>query len=184
MYKKLRSQPPAPPDEFIRYIPLTQGKFAIVDASDYEWLSQWHWAAEYHTSDNKWRAKRNTTKTIGQKLIQKTIYMHRQIINAPDGVQVDHVDGNPLNDQRGNLRLATHQQNMCNQGPHVNNACGYKGVYREKGCNSWRAEIKFNRRKFRLGSFPSPQEAAKAYEQAARRLHGEFARTEPFKRSA
>jgi hypothetical protein len=91
-------------------------------------------------------------------------------------LMIDHRDGDPLNNRWDNLRRATRSQNNANRGPHRNNACGLKGVSRNR--SGWRATIHKNRRRHYLGIFRTPQAAHAAYEAAARKLFGEFARTE------
>ncbi len=101
--------------------------------------------------------------------------MHRHLLNAPVGMQVDHIDGNGLHDWRANLRLATPAQNQQNRGMPANNISGFKGVrfYKE---GVWIASIGHNGKHSCLGRFPTAQEASAAYIEAAKRLHGEFAR--------
>jgi HNH endonuclease/AP2 domain len=89
---------------------------------------------------------------------------------------IDHRDGNPSNNRWSNLRRATRSQSNANRRLHRSNTCGLKGVSRRRG--RWRARIYKNRRVHRLGDFSTPQAAHAAYAKAARRLHGEFARTE------
>jgi hypothetical protein len=102
--------------------------------------------------------------------------MHRQILGAPPGQQVDHINGDTLDNRRVNLRLATHGQNQHNRGKYRNNKSGYKGVSWDKAAGKWRAQIKFNNKKYNLGRYHDPIEAALAYDAAAIRLHGAFAR--------
>jgi hypothetical protein len=91
-------------------------------------------------------------------------------------VVIDHRDGNPFNNRWDNLRRATVSQNNANRRVQRNNACGFKGVRRE--WRRWRARISKNGRTCHLGSFATPEEAHTAYVAAARKLYGEFARTE------
>lgn len=163
-----------PPD--VRLIPLTQGKFAMVDASDYEFLMQWKWCAQ-RKKGNYWRAVRRDAQ-------DNYVYMHRQIIGAPKESKVDHRDGDALHNWRGNLRLATNSQNLCNRGPDRNNTSGFKGVHWDKSKNKWAAEIHINNRKVFLGRFSDINAAATAYADAATKYHGHFARTQPFRKSA
>lgn len=151
-------------------IPLTQGQVALVDNEDYEWLMQWKWFA--HRTHGGWVAGRNSEKKCG-----KQIWMHRLIINAPNGLQVDHKDGNGLNNTRVNLRLATHSQNQHNRGKSRINKSGYKGVSWDKSKGKWYATIYINSKQINLGRYQTPEMAAIAYDEAARKYHGEFAKT-------
>lgn len=166
-----------PPD--VRLIPLTKGKFAIVDAADFGWLSRIKWQAEY--VNGFWIAK--STKRQGTKKM-KHLRMHRLILGAPAGIQVDHRDGNTLHNWRGNLRLATCQQNLFNRGLNRNNRSGAKGVTWDKVNEKWIAQIGVNRKNIKLGRFTDKSVAIKAYEEAAKKYAGEFARWEPFDRTA
>jgi hypothetical protein len=106
------------------------------------------------------------------------------ILNAPKGIDVDHRDGDGLNNRRSNIRLATPSQNMSNHGPHKQNTSGYKGVTWNKARSKWVAQISFNRRNIGLGYFTEKEKAIEAYRNAASVLHGEFARFTPFQRAA
>lgn len=176
MPKKLRSQPPAPPDDSSRYIPLTRGKFALVDASNFDWLSQWNWYAQLRQragSRNKtYYAATCTPRSVGKT----TILMHRVILGAPHGIEVDHEDGDGLNNRRSNIRLATSTQNKCNVGKRSNNTSGFKGVHWHKPSGMWHARITVNGKTFSLRYHRNKEQAAKAYEEAAKKYHGEFAR--------
>lgn len=154
-------------------IPLTQGKIAIVDAADYEWLNQWKWCAWKVKTHHTYYAIR--TQRINGK--NTTIRMHRLILDAKGGEQADHIDGNGLNNSRDNLRIATPLQNTHNSRRPINNTSGYKGVYWHKRTGKWMARININNKRKHLGLFTSPEEAAKAYDTAALELHGAFART-------
>ncbi len=151
----------------IRLIPLTKGKFAIVDAADYEWLSQWKWCAKKGL--NTWYAVRRSSKT-GQKTL-----MHRLITGAPDHLLVDHINRNGLNNTQKNLRPCTHTQNMHNQGPRRNSSSKYKGVQWHKGSKAFVAIITCDGKRYHLGSFKDEIEAAKAYDKKAKLLFEEFA---------
>jgi hypothetical protein len=87
---------------------------------------------------------------------------------------VDHINGKTGDDRIANLRLATHQENLCNRGKPRNNTSGYKGVHRHQGM--WRARIAVNGRSISLGLYHNPEEAHRAYAIAAERYHGDFAR--------
>ena len=149
-------------------IPLTQGYVAIVDDEDFEYINQWKW-----WYNNSHYACRNIT--IGKKK-QAVILMHRLILDAPKGLQVDHIDGNGLNNQRSNLRLATNQENQMNRRPHGKTS-KYKGVcfYRFHKKISWLAQIKIGKAHMNLGYHSTEEEAAKAYDAKAKELFGEYA---------
>lgn len=148
-------------------IPLTQGKFALVDDDVYEWASKHKWYA--HRNGNKWYARRR-----GKPPDMKTIRLHNEIMKAGS---VDHINGDGLDCRRENMRLATKSENSRNRGPNANNTCGYKGVYIDKGSGKWRARIRASDKRLHLGYFATPEAAARAYDEAARKHHGEFAKT-------
>ena len=108
-----------------------------------------------------------------------TITLHRLILTAPRGVCVDHIDGDPLNNCRSNLRLANHSQNGANRAKSVNNTSGYVGVYvrRGKKGNRYNAMAHMSRKMLTFGAFDTAQEAARAYDRAKIAHYGEFART-------
>jgi len=111
----------------------------------------------------------------------RKIFMHREIAKRMGldlSNEIDHKDNNGLNNRRENLRTATHAQNNQNKGKSKNNTSGYKGVNWEKRRNKWRARIYFNKNYIHLGYFNDIEEAAKAYEKAAKKYHGKFARIE------
>lgn len=149
-----------------REIPLTQGKFAIVDDADYEYLMQWKWCANFQ--HGIWYAVRTVRPTL--------IRMHRIILDAPSGIVVDHRDGNGLNNSRSNIRLCTTSQNLHNISRIKGSSSTYKGVSWCKSRQVWEAQIKCNGISKYLGRFADELEAAKAYDEAARILHGKFAR--------
>jgi hypothetical protein len=148
-------------------IPLAGGDFVIVDAADLDWLRQWSWRADVRNAGYARRAE----SVAGAR---HTILMHRQILGAPDGVQVDHVNGYGLDNRRANLRLCTAGENACNVGLRRDNRAGFKGVRQDK--EWWMARIQKGGRTVYLGCFRSAEEAARAYDVAALAHHGEFAR--------
>lgn len=154
-----------------KLLPLTKGQFAAVDVEDYEWLSRWKW-----TASNKGYAYRCSGPLESNDRKRRTIKMHRLIMLAPEGSQVDHIDGNKANNRRFNLRLASGNQNQWNRGKRRTNTSGFKGVMFRKECGKWRACITAHRSKHSLGSFTTPEAAHAAYAEAAKRLHGAFHR--------
>lgn len=160
----------------MREIPLTQGKVALVDDKDYAVLMVHKWYA--HRMGKNWYA-------IRRKPGEDHESMHRRLcdgLNDCISLQVDHIDGNGLNNQRHNLRVATRNQNIRNQSKHRNNMSLYKGVSfvsAGKGgriTDGWAARIAINCKRKYLGTYATAELAAHAYDDAARRLHGEFAR--------
>lgn len=149
-------------------IGLTQGKFALVDDDDYEWLMQWKW----HYSNTGY-AVRNSPYVNGKR---KTISMHREIMKTPDYMDTDHRDLKRLNNQRYNLRVCTRSQNCQNKFRSSKNTSGYKGVVWHKKLEKWQAQIQRTKKNTHLGYFDTPEEAAYAYDVAARKRFGEFAR--------
>lgn len=101
--------------------------------------------------------------------------MHRFILDAPTGLEVDHIDKDGLNNQRDNLRIASRIQNSWNNGPNSKNKSGFKGVSFRKETKKWVAHIIVNGKQIYLGGFDNKVDAAKAHDKAARELEGEFA---------
>jgi hypothetical protein len=152
----------------MKEIPLTQGFVSIVDDADYEWLSMWKW---YYS---KGYAARQSKRALGRS---KTLYMHREILHAPDGVEVDHIrTGETLDNRKENLRISTTAQNQFNRKLQINNTSGFKGVYWNKKNKVWEAQIKFNQRSIYIGRFDTAKKAALAYDEKASELFGKFAR--------
>lgn len=154
----------APPGALYRYIPVGPKTYAIVDQEDYEWLNQWRWHIDAYGY-----AVRS----------QKPRLMHRLIMGNPPGLTIDHCKGDKLDNRRSKLRVCNHVENTRNMRIHRDNHSGFKGVAfkndqpRKK---PWAALIMVNRRTFHLGHYSTALEAASAYNEAAIKHFGEFAR--------
>ncbi len=151
-------------------IPLTQGKFAIVDDEVFEYLSQWKWQAV--KKFNIWYAQRSTVMVNGKR---KTIYMHREILKTPDNMDTDHKDNDGLNNRLNNIRICTPSQNQHNHRPQIGKSSRYKGVGWHKSDKCWQSRIKINGKTKYIGNYTDEIEAAKAYDKKAIELFGEFA---------
>ncbi len=157
-------------------IPLTRGYAALVSIEDKD-LAEIKWNHHPIKNRNKHYADRYNSNEKPH-----TVWMHRIIVSRmlerdlESHEYVDHVDGNGLNNTRSNLRLADSSQNGSNRGKPCNNTSGYKGVTWYKKYEKWRASIKFQKRDIFLGSFDTKEDAARAYNEAALKYHGEFAR--------
>ncbi|MCJ7728994.1 MAG: AP2 domain-containing protein, partial [Sedimentisphaerales bacterium] len=155
-----------------RRIPLTQGKFAIVDPDDYSWLSRSKWFATKNGST--FYAKRNTY--VRENARTRSVCMHRQIINVPDGLVIDHINFNGLDNRKVNLRLATRTQNNRHTRRTIHpGASKYKGVCWYKREKRWAVRITADGKTIPIGYFKDEIEAAKAYDHAAKKYHGDFA---------
>ena len=150
----------------MKTIELSNGDKAFVDDEDLERLSKHHW----------WAQSRRKGKSVARaKIGDKCILMHRFIMNAQEGQIIDHIDGNPLNNQKANLRFCTTSQNLMNRGINNTNTTGYKGVSWAKGLKKYMACIRVKGKNKHLGYFSDAIEAAKVYDKAILEHHGEFA---------
>ncbi|MFH1370433.1 MAG: AP2 domain-containing protein [Planctomycetota bacterium] len=152
-----------------RKIPLGQGLFSLVSLKDFYWLNNYRWCAK---GNNK-RVYAARFDIDGE--VSKTISMHRQIMNAPKGILVDHRNRDSLDNRRDNLRFATPAQNMCNRRKRKNTSSQYIGVYFDNRIHRWVAKIFADGKRIWLGCFLSELDAAHAYDIAARKYHKDFA---------
>lgn len=131
----------------------------------FDFLSQWHW------SFSGIYAVRHTG-TWGKNL--KKIYLHRFIMNTPEGMDTDHINGDKLDNQKSNLRICSHGENMRNQIIRANNTSGYKGVSLMKN-GKYQVHIWKNGQQYFLGNFEDIEQAKEKYNKAAREYHKEYA---------
>jgi hypothetical protein len=152
-----------------KQIQLTQGQVAIVDDWWFDELNQHKWFADWSRGNKSFYATRTPIGLFGKQ----TIRMHTVVAGTPKGFHTDHINHDTLDNRSENLRICTHSQNQMNKGKRSDNTSGYKGV--RKCGNSWQAQISTNKNNYYLGSYSTPEEAARAYDEAAKRLCGEFA---------
>ncbi len=156
----------------MKEIQLTQGKVALVDDDMFDYLNQWKWQAN-QKQNKRFYAYRG--KKIDGKYTM--IYLHRFILNLTDKkILVDHINMNPLDNRKENLRICTYSQNQMNKIVQKNNISGYKGVHFDKRTNKFFSYLTLNKKRYWLGYFIDPIDAAKAYNKAAIKFHGEFAK--------
>lgn len=160
----------------MKEIQLASGRRATVDDDDFTQLAAHRWHVWVRRRPNQLEHCYAATVVNG-----KAISMHRLLLGAPHNYEVDHRDGNGLNNQRSNLRLCSRQENTRNQRLSLRSKSGFKGVTMQRKraayAKPWNAYIEVNKRTIHLGYFSEPQAAAAAYDEAALRHFGEFAKT-------
>lgn len=155
----------------MKKIPLTQGKFALVDDGDFERVSAFKWCF-----CNGYATRKQHIRYDGKKRIRKMVYMHRFIMETQDGLETDHRNRDKLDNRKENLRICTRNENGRNRTARgENNKSGYKGVSWSNPNRKWRVYIKVNNNNMYLGYFNDIIEAAKAYDIAAKKYHGDYA---------
>jgi hypothetical protein len=166
LYRKLRY------GYTFRRIPLSQGKYAIVDPDDYERIGKHKWYTSpgqrtYYAVRGQWSPE------LKKRL---NIAMHREIIYVPDDLFVDHINHHGWDNRKANLRPATPADNARNaRHPKINTTSKYRGIWYSKRKKKWRAAISLNGKTIHLGYFRNEIDAAKAYDKAAKKHYGEFA---------
>lgn len=162
------------PSEDYRLIPLTRGQFAKVDIADFDALSRYKWYAKLFNHGSFYAAR--TDRSSGTV---KTVLMHRQILGLSEKTaKGDHINRDTLDYRRSNLRECSNAENCRNKGAHKNNKLGLKGVTHHPCHNRikhYRAAIMLNGKRIGLGMFLTKEEAAQAYDEAAKEHHGQFA---------
>jgi len=147
-------------------ISLGKGRFAKVDPSDADWLNHWRWFyGQGYARRMDQRGGRN-----------RVVYMHRAILDAKADDEVDHINGDGLDNCRCNLRICAHSENMQNQKVRSDSVTGFRGVSVCSYTSRYRVCIWKDGHRFHIGRFDSPEEAARAYDRKACELHGGFAK--------
>jgi hypothetical protein len=155
-----------------RKIDLGEGKWTILDQEDYYRLNQFKWYV--NGNGFKFYAFRNIIIGPGRT---RMLSMHRDIMNSPKGLLVDHKNHDSLDNRRQNLRLATHSQNTCNkQSKRTGCSSKFRGVSYDKKRGYWNTQVVCEGKMVFFGRFKNEFDAAKAYDEAAKKHHGEFAR--------
>lgn len=164
-------------------IPLSQtslanhGKYTALISDEDSILAGFYWNILITKRSNTVYAKRanNTKGKISTETLHKVVMERVLGHELPQGAQIDHIDGDGLNCQRDNLRLANHSQNAANRKRLKNNTSGYKGVSFHKQTGKWRATIKFQGKSISIGGFGTPEKAHEEYCKKAKELFGDFA---------
>lgn len=161
----------------MKKIPLTKDQVVLVDDEDFRWLSLWDWNAYF---DKKYSTPTyHARRTVHFKLpdgtpSSQTLLMSRFIMNPEYNEVVDHIDGDTLNNQKKNLRVCSHAENCRNRSPQ--NGRKFKGITWSKASKKWTACLYLMGKRKHLGYFNDPSDAAHAYDIAARKTYGKFAR--------
>jgi hypothetical protein len=149
----------------MKQVQLSNGGFATVDDEDFhrtEGRSWWRTPGGYAATERNKREGR--------------VLLHWLVMGRPKIGELDHINGNGLDNRKANLRIVTRQQNAMNKGPNKNNTTGFKGVCFDKSRGKYIVGVKVNYRRINLGRYETAEEAARVYDKAARKYHGEFAR--------
>lgn len=146
-------------------IKLSKNKSCIVDPEDFEILNKFPWHLTASGYAHRW----------GRKNEEKTIYIHRILLNCPKNMFVDHINRNTLDNRKINLRIVTQRQNVVNTSKRLFTTSIYKGVYWNKQAKKWRSQIQKNKNTALIGYFDNERHAAMAYDIWAKELFGQYA---------
>lgn len=149
------------------FVNLTKGQKVLVDPEDYKSLSEFHWQAQENRTKTGYYAVRNDGFSINGTRLK--VKMHRQIMNCPDGYEVDHINGNTLDNRKSNLRICTHRENIQSQKSRGGKS-SFRGITLHKN-NLWRARITVNYKRIHLGLFKTELEAKLAHDQAREKFY-------------
>ena len=161
----------------VAVIPLTKDYEAIIDSSDFDLVNGYNWTAQVNRNNvYAYRSERISGRS-------NTMLLHRILMQPEDGMVVDHINGNTLDNRRANLRVCTASQNSQNSRLSKSNTTGLKGVTFRKDRNKFQAQIIVQRKKKHLGYFDTPEEAHAEYLVASRAMHGDYGYYERIMRS-
>lgn len=167
-----RVAPPPEPEPGVKFVPLTRGEFAKVDEADFTDVSRWNWCVSAPPkSHTKYAMRGRTDDERASSGLRAPIMLHRYLMGEPD-TEIDHANGNGLDCRRANLRVAAHVENMHNSRSRAGTS-RFKGVSRSG--KAWRVVMRMHYKTIFIGKFANEEEAARAYDEAARRMHGAFA---------
>lgn len=153
-------------------IPLTQGKYTLIDDEDYEQLNQWKWLAHRNPKKHKediWYAERR--QWLPEEKKYKIIAMHRLIMDFPKGKDIDHINGDGLDNRRCNLRVLSRRQNQQNK--RIKKTSRYPGVCWDTWTNKWVVNLSINGKQTNLGRYDTEEKAFQVYREAVKKYHGE-----------
>lgn len=153
-----------PLDSSYCYIALTKNQIAIVNKEDYPILSRYNWQTLRRRNGDFYAVRKSCA-----------VYMHREVLRCRADEEIDHRNGDTLDNRRDNLRRATRETNQANRGRQRNNKSGFKGVSWSKGTKKWIVFLQTKKKKMYLGQFDSKILAAKTYDKAAQKYHKKFA---------
>jgi hypothetical protein len=155
-----------------RRIRMSGPRYAIVDPADYKRLKRYEWITK--KGINSFYVLRYVERGKGNK--ETIVYLHQEILKVPKGMVIDHINHDGMDNRRANIRPATRSQNLCNSRRRLGTKSSkYKGVSWKKQTCKWAARIGIDKREIHLGCFKNEIDAAKAYDEAAKKYHGEFA---------
>ena len=155
----------------MKKIPLTRGKYALVDNEDFEYLNQWKW----HTTKLGYAIRTDSKGIVGGKPKNSVVYMHRVIMDTPKGFVTDHINSNKLDNRKKNLQVCKQGMNVAKKSNQSNNTSGYRGVTFNKRKGKWMARFTLGNKTWFLGYHLNPEYAAKLYDKTASRELGRFA---------
>lgn len=148
-------------------IQLTKNQHTIVDEEDFNRFGSMNWCASFKRNINAYYAVRKFNHT--------NIFLHREIMNAPKGRMVDHINHDTLDNRKSNLRICSQSENQMNRkGVQSNSTSGIRGVYWRSRYKTWEARIGLNKKMLYLGSFKNISDAILARKIASEKYHGNF----------